>query len=363
LTPPVPVMTRPRNGAPLVAEKAAAELAVGRAVMLLDDSGGRAGLVIAAELASPSSIAFMVRHTSGFLCASMTEANCDRLDLPLMVDGSAGVDPGSREGIAYAVSADVRAGTTTGISAHDRALTFNALADPRTRPADLTRPGHVVPVRACDGGVLQKAGFAEAAVDLCRLAGLASVAVCADLVTDGGAVPSLSDARVFAAQHAIVEVCVEDVVAHCRTVERSVRRTGEHVTRTPHGTFHVHTYESDGDRAPHLAMRLGDLGNGEDVLVRVHTECLAGDVFGSQSCDCGESLNRSLETISAAGRGVLVYLRAAGQPAFGVCQRSGGPAPTADRDSAIAADILTSEGVRSTRARFGARPGSAELSA
>lgn len=289
------------------ADRAAAELAAGRAVLLVDDAGGTgSSLVVAGELASPLAVAFMVRHTSGFLCAAMTEADCDRLDLPPMFDGNDDAGPSS---VPFAVSVDARSGTTTGISAHDRALTFNALADPSTVSGDLARPGHVVPLRARGGGVLERAGCAEAAVDLCRLAGLRPIAALAELVTDGGAVPSAEERRRFCDEHAIEIVSIDDV-ADRRRCARTVTLTGRYSAVTPRGTFEVSDYLAQSGGGQCLALRFGEPVPGEDVLVGVHSECLVGDVFGGDECTCGEVLDRSLDAIVSAGRGLLVYLRA-----------------------------------------------------
>lgn len=328
-------------GRAAVADVAAAELAKARAVLLIDHAAAsvRASLVVAAQLARPKSIAFMVRHTSGFLCAPMTETDCDRLDLPLMVDASASENP---SGIAYAVSVDVRSGTTTGISARDRALTFNALADSATTADDLTRPGHVVPLRGRDGGVLDRAGRTEAAIDLCRLAALRPVAVTAELVSDAGSLPTQADLERFCEEYGIVAVSIADVVARRRR-ERAVTLTGTQSTSTPRGTFEVHNYRCEMDGGQHLALRCGDLSDGEDVLVGVHAECVAGDVFGSHSCGCGESLAQTLEAIAAEGRGLLVYLRA--RPGLAVPHQQVG----LGREVALSAEILAAEGVRSVR--------------
>jgi 3,4-dihydroxy 2-butanone 4-phosphate synthase/GTP cyclohydrolase II len=325
---------------PARADDAADDLSCGRVVLLVDDTDERrSSLVLAAELAAPASVSFMVRHTSGFLCAALPEIDCDRLDLPLI--GGAGAD--SREhGFAFAVSADVRRGTTTGISAHDRALTFNALADPTTTPGDLTRPGHVVPVRTRGGGVVEHAAQAEATIDLCRLAGLRPAAVLAELVTDSGATPTADDRERFCAEYGIVAVSVADVLAR-RRCARTLTLIGRQLIDTPRGTFLVTDYRSEDANGRYLALRYDNLADGEDVPVAVHAECVAGDVFVSHDCTCAYALDRSLDAICRAGRGLLVFLRAGD----GLERRHQHLDP--GRDLAVAAEILDAEGVRSVR--------------
>jgi 3,4-dihydroxy 2-butanone 4-phosphate synthase / GTP cyclohydrolase II len=332
--------TLPRADAagPARADLAAAELAGGRAVLLVDDAD-RSSLVIAAQLASPGAVAFLVRHTSGFLCASLTEGDCDRLDLPPMVSTDGDDRPGE---FPFAVSVDARSGTTTGISARDRALTFNALADPTTVPGDLTRPGHVVPLRGRGGGVLERPGRAEATTDLCRLGGLRPAAVVGELVTDHGAVPTAAERDRFCAEHGIVTVSIADVVDRRRCAS-TITLTGRHLTDTPRGTLYVSDYQAESGSGQYLALRYGELAGGEDVLVAVHAECLAGDVFASHDCTCGYALDRSLDAIRRAGRGVLVYLRA--RDGLEIRHQN----LDAARDLAVAATVLGAEGVRSVR--------------
>jgi 3,4-dihydroxy 2-butanone 4-phosphate synthase / GTP cyclohydrolase II len=334
--------TLPRADAagPARADVAAAQLAVGRAVLLVHDPDAeRSSLVLAAQLASPASVAFLVRHTSGFLCASLTDSDCDRLDLPPMVGDGADDRPNE---LPFAVSVDARFETTTGISARDRALTFNTLADPTTVPNDLTRPGHVVPMRARSGGVLEHAGRAEATTDLCRLAGLRPAAVVAELVSDTGAVPTAGERERFCAEHGIVTVSIGDVIDRRRCAS-TMTLTGRHLTDTPRGTLYVSDYRAASGTGQYLALRYGELACGEDVLVAVHAECIAGDVFASHDCTCGYALDRSLDAIRRAGRGLLVYLRA--RDGLEIRHQNLDPG----RDLAVAAELLAAEGVRSVR--------------
>jgi 3,4-dihydroxy 2-butanone 4-phosphate synthase/GTP cyclohydrolase II len=285
-------------------EAAVAEIAAGRPVVVVDDEDreNEGDLVFAAELATPELLAFAVRWTSGVVCVPLTGEDCDRLGLPPMWPDNQ--DP---HGTAYTVSVDAREGVTTGIAAAERARTVRALADPTTGPADLTRPGHVFPLRARDGGVLRRRGHTEAAVDLARLAGLRPAGVISELVDDDGAVRRLPELAAFAAAHGLVLLSVADLVAHRRSAQ--VERAAEARMPTRHGAFRVVGYRDLPEEREHVALVAGDLGDGEDVLVRVHSECLTGDVLGSLRCDCGAQLDAALAAVAAEGRGVVLYLR------------------------------------------------------
>jgi 3,4-dihydroxy 2-butanone 4-phosphate synthase/GTP cyclohydrolase II len=250
-------------------------------------------------------MAFFVRHTSGLICASITSERADELDLPLMVARNT-----ESQRTAFTVTVDYRNGTTTGISATDRALTARALVDPDTRPADLSRPGHLHVLRAREGGVLKRAGHTEAAVDLARLAGLEPAGVLCEVVTDDGlGMARLPDLEAFAARHGLLLITIADLIRHRRQTERLVRRTAEARLPTEYGEFRCVAYESVIDHETHLAFVMGEPAGEENVLVRVHSECLTGDVFGSRRCDCGAQLHTALRLIADARLGAVVYLR------------------------------------------------------
>lgn len=287
-------------------EKAIADIAAGKAVVVVDDEDreNEGDLIFAAELATPELVAFMVRHTSGFICAPLTEPDADRLELPPMYYTNQ-----DRRGTAYTVTVDAREGVTTGISAAERAHTIRLLADPATRPTDLSRPGHVVPLRARSGGVLRRPGHTEAAIDLTVLAGLRPAAVLCELVNDDGTMKRLPDLRRFAAEFGLTLITIADLIAYRRHTEKQVERVAEARMPTPHGVFRAFGYKATHDNAEHVALVFGDLGDGLDVLVRVHSECLTGDVFGSLRCDCGPQLQAALARVAEEGRGVVLYVR------------------------------------------------------
>jgi 3,4-dihydroxy 2-butanone 4-phosphate synthase / GTP cyclohydrolase II len=287
-------------------EHAVAEIAAGRPVIVVDDADreNEGDLIFAAEKVSPELVAFMVRHTSGYICVPLTEEDCDRLELPPMYATNQ-----DRRGTAYTVTVDAREGVSTGISAADRARTIRLLADPGTSPADLSRPGHTVPLRARPGGVLRRAGHTEAAVDLAMLAGLRPAAVLCEMVNDNGTMKRLPQLREFADEHGLALISIEDLIAYRRRTERQVERVVATRLPTEHGVFQAVGYRGEIDGSEHIAMVFGELGDGEDVLVRVHSECLTGDVFGSLRCDCGPQLNAALERVAAEGRGVVLYVR------------------------------------------------------
>jgi 3,4-dihydroxy 2-butanone 4-phosphate synthase / GTP cyclohydrolase II len=287
-------------------EAAVAEFRAGRPVIVVDDADreNEGDLIFAAELATPELVAFMVRHTSGFICVPLTEAECDRLELPPMYHTNQ-----DRRGTAYAVTVDAREGVSTGISAADRARTIRLLADPTTSPADLSRPGHVVPLRARAGGVLRRPGHTEAAVDLANLAGLHPAGVLCEMVNDDGTMMRLPQLTVFAKEHELALICIADLVTYRRRVENQVERIAEARIPTEVGTFRAVGYRATHDASEHVALVYGDLGDGLDVLVRVHSECLTGDVFGSLRCDCGPQLRAALARVAQEERGVVLYMR------------------------------------------------------
>jgi 3,4-dihydroxy 2-butanone 4-phosphate synthase/GTP cyclohydrolase II len=278
----------------------------GGCVVVVDDEDreNEGDLIMAAEHATPEMIGFFVRHTSGVICVSATGARLDALDLPQMVPLN--TDP---KGTAFTVSVDVAHGTSTGISAADRAATILALVDEETKPADLQRPGHVFPLRAAPGGVLKRAGHTEAAVDLARLAGLTPLGVLSEVVNDDGTMARLPELVRFAADHDLPLITIADLIAYRRQHEHLVHRVAEAIIPTPYGPFTAIAFESDIDNRHHLALVRGEVDGASDVLVRMHSECLTGDVFGSLRCDCGTQLNDALRQIAEAGQGVVVYIR------------------------------------------------------
>ncbi|MCU4184787.1 bifunctional 3,4-dihydroxy-2-butanone-4-phosphate synthase/GTP cyclohydrolase II [Acidiferrimicrobium sp. IK] len=288
-------------------EEAIAAVGRGEIVVVVDDEDreNEGDLIVASEHVTPEHMAFFVRHTSGLICAAVTEGRADELDLPLMVARNT-----ESQRTAFTVTVDARRGVTTGISAADRAATVKALVDPETRPGDLARPGHVHVLRAREGGVLKRAGHTEAAVDLARMAGLAPSGVLCEVVTaDGLGMARRPELEAFAAEHGLVLVTIADMVRYRRRSEHLVRRTGSARIPTEWGEFTCLSYASLLDGETHLALVMGEPDGQANVLVRVHSECLTGDVFGSRRCDCGTQLHAAMARIAAEGTGVIVYLR------------------------------------------------------
>lgn len=287
-------------------EHAVAEIAAGRIVIVVDDEDreNEGDLVMAASRATPETMAFIIKHTSGVVCVPMAGADLDRLNLPPMTHVNE-----DRKGTAYSVSVDARDGVSTGISAADRARTSRVLADTATEPYEITRPGHIFPLRAVEGGVLHRPGHTEAAVDLARMAGLSPAGVIAEVVNDDGSMARLPDLVIFAKEHGLALVSIADLIAHRRRNETLVERVAQTKLPTQHGAFEAYGYRSLLDGQEIVAMVVGEVGDGEDVLVRVHSECLTGDVFGSQRCDCGPQLDAALDAVAAEGRGIVLYVR------------------------------------------------------
>ncbi|HEY7009134.1 MAG TPA: 3,4-dihydroxy-2-butanone-4-phosphate synthase, partial [Jatrophihabitantaceae bacterium] len=261
-------------------ERAITDIKAGKAVVVIDDADreNEGDLIFAAELATPDLVAFMVRYTSGYICVPVTEAEADRLELPPMYHVNQ-----DRRGTAYAVTVDAREGVSTGISATDRARTIRLLADPDASPADFSRPGHIVPLRAKDGGVLRRPGHTEAAVDLAKLAGLRPAGALCEVVSEKNpAGMALTDElRVFADEHDLAMISIADLIAYRRRFEKLVERVASARVPLRYGEYTAVGYASSYDNREHVAFVFGDVGDGEDVLVRVHSECLTGDVFGS----------------------------------------------------------------------------------
>ncbi|MET0417773.1 MAG: bifunctional 3,4-dihydroxy-2-butanone-4-phosphate synthase/GTP cyclohydrolase II [Actinoplanes sp.] len=287
-------------------ERAVADIAAGRPVIVVDDEDreNEGDLIFAAEKATPELVAFMVRYTSGYICVPIPEAEADRLDLPPMFHTNQ-----DARGTAYAVTVDAREGGSTGISAADRARTIRLLASAETQPTDLTRPGHVVPLRARAGGVLRRPGHTEASIDLAVMAGLRPAGVLCEMVNDDGTMQRRPDLEKFAAEHDLALITIADLVAYRRHRESQVQRVVETTLPTEHGDFTAVGYRAMIDNGEHVALVYGEIGDGQDVLVRVHSECLTGDVFGSKRCDCGPQLDAALERVAEAGRGVVLYMR------------------------------------------------------
>ncbi len=288
-------------------ERAIADIRDGRAVVVVDDPGreNEGDIIFAASKATPELMGFLVRHSSGYVCAPAPGAILDRLGIPLMT-------PHNRELMrtAYTISIDARDGITTGISAADRARTVRVLADSATESFELVMPGHVLPLRAKEGGVLARAGHTEAAVDLTRLAGLTPVGVIGEVVHDDGTLMRAPALRAFADEHDLALVSIEDLQVHLRLHESQVDRLAETSLPTEFGAFRALGYRDRIDGAEHVALVLGDpAASPTPVLVRLHSECLTGDVFGSRRCDCGPQLQASMASIVAEGAGVVVYLR------------------------------------------------------
>ena len=344
-------------------EEAVDEIRAGRLVVVVDDADreNEGDLIIAAEKVTPAAIAFMVRHTSGVVCMPVVGERLDDLHLPLMV-----ADATDARRTAFTISVDVRRGTTTGISAADRAATIRAVIDPETRAEDLARPGHVFPLRYHEGGVLKRAGHTEAAVDLARLAGLYPAGALCEVVNEDGTMARLPELRHFAAEHGLKIVSIADLIAYRRRTEKFVRRVAGATIPTEQGEFRAEAFESLVDGRVHVAMVLGEVGDGERILVRVHSECLTGDVFHSLRCDCGTQLESALKSIGNEGRGVVLYIRGHEGRAIGLThklrayelQEAGRDTVEANvelgfapdpRDYGIGAQILYDLGVRSMR--------------
>jgi 3,4-dihydroxy 2-butanone 4-phosphate synthase/GTP cyclohydrolase II len=287
-------------------DSAIAAIQRGELVIVVDDADreNEGDLIMAAEAMTPDAMAFMIRHTSGVICMPLEGARLDELHLPLMV-----ADNTESQRTAFTVSVDARMGTSTGISAADRSATVHALLDPATRPDDLARPGHIFPLRYREGGVLKRAGHTEAAVDLARLAGMQPAGVLAEVVNDDGTMARMPRLEQFAEEHGLQLISIADLIRYRRQREKLVRRVSEARIPTRHGDFTGYVFESVLDGTEHMAFVCGEVAGKENVLVRVHSECLTGDVFGSMRCDCGLQLDAAMELIAAEGAGVVVYLR------------------------------------------------------
>ena len=286
-------------------EEAIEEIRAGRMVIVVDDEDreNEGDIVVAAEKVTEDHISFMVRYCSGIICVPMEGQRLEELNLPLMISQNS-----ESMGTAFTVSVDARAGTTTGISAADRAATVHALLDPGTKPWDLARPGHVFPLRYVEGGVLRRAGHTEASVDLARLAGLYPAGVLCEVVNEDGTMARLPDLERFAEEHGLKIVSIADLIAFRRHREKLVHRQTEARIPTAFGSFRAVAYESHDGRT-HVALVKGEPAGKDNVLVRVHSECFTGDVLGSIRCDCGIQLNEAMRKIEEEGEGIVVYIR------------------------------------------------------
>ncbi|MBO2452444.1 bifunctional 3,4-dihydroxy-2-butanone-4-phosphate synthase/GTP cyclohydrolase II [Actinomadura barringtoniae] len=287
-------------------EVAIADVAAGKPVVVVDDEDreNEGDIIFAASKATPELLAFTIRYTSGVICVPMEGEDLDRLQIPLMTAQNS-----EKMRTAYTISVDARDGVTTGISAADRAKTIKTLCDSATEPYELVRPGHIFPLRYHPGGVLRRRGHTEASVDLARLAGLTPAGVLAEVVNDDGTMARLPELQVFAKEHGLKLISIEQLVEYRKRTEPMVERVVE--TRLPNrfGTWRAVGFSSAIDGGEHIALVYGDLGDGEDVLIRAHSECLTGDVLHSERCDCGTQLDAAMERIAAEGRGVILYLR------------------------------------------------------
>ncbi|MEV6011342.1 bifunctional 3,4-dihydroxy-2-butanone-4-phosphate synthase/GTP cyclohydrolase II [Streptomyces sp. NPDC051976] len=346
-------------------ERAIADIAAGRPVVVVDDEDreNEGDLIVAAEKITPETVAFMMTECRGLICVPMEVPDLDRLDLPQMVDANT---ESMRTAFTVSVDASAAHGVSTGISAADRATTIRMLADPASEAADFVRPGHVFPLRARTGGVLVRNGHTEAGVDLARLAGLRPAAAIVEIAREDGTMARLPELVPFARKHGLSIISIEDLIAYRRSTEPTVRREAETTLPTVYGDFRAHGYRSTVDGVEHIALVAGDIGDGTDVLVRVHSECLTGDVFGSQRCDCGPQLQAGLRKVAEEGRGVVLYLRGHEGRGIGLMsklrayelQERGRDTldanlelglPADARDYGAAAQILTDLGVRSLR--------------
>lgn len=344
-------------------EEAIEDIANGRMVIVVDDADreNEGDFIMAAEKATPEAINFMVTHGRGIVCMPVTRERLEELRIPLMVSKN-----NESHGTAFAVSIDIKDRTTTGTSAYDRAATVRAIADPTLGHDDIRMPGHVFPLMAQEGGVLRRAGHTEATVDLARLAGLYPAGVLCEVLHPDGTMARLPELARVAREHGLRIISIAELIEYRRRREKLVTRVAEATIPTVHGEFRAHVYESMIDGSEHVALVRGDIGDGRRILVRVHSECLTGDVFGSLRCDCGEQLKAAVSRIGGEGRGVVLYMRGHEGRAIGLThklrayrlQEQGRDTVEANvelgfapdpRDYGIGAQILADLGVRSMR--------------
>ena len=291
-------------------EEAVDDIRQGKFVIIVDDENreNEGDLAMAAEWVTPEAITFMATNGKGLICMSTTGERLDQLQLPLMVSENT-----ARHSTAFTVSVDVKSGATTGISAHDRAATVKAIIDPSTKPDDLARPGHLFPLRYAEGGVLVRAGQTEAIVDLVKMAGLYPAGVICEVMNENGTMARMPHLEEFSRKHGVTIISVAQIMAYRREHEKLVSRVAETRLPTRYGEFIAIAYKSVTDAEEHVALVKGDVNTDDPVLVRVHSQCLTGDTFGSLRCDCGEQVDRSLQLIAAEDRGVFLYMRQEGR--------------------------------------------------
>ena len=291
-------------------EDAVNDIKQGKMVIIVDDEDreNEGDLTMAAEKITPEAINFMATYGKGLICVPMLGEDLEHLNLPLMVPQNT-----APLSTAFTVSVDYLKGTSTGISASDRSATIKALIDPDTKPEDLGRPGHIFPLKYMDGGVLKRTGQTEASVDICRIAGLKEAAVICEIVGDNGEMARMPDLEIFAKTHDIKIITVADLIKYRRTHEKLIERIAEAKIPTSYGDFRIVSYSSMVDQADHIALIKGEIESSKPLLVRVHSECLTGDVFGSNKCDCGDQVEIAMEQISLEGSGVLLYMRQEGR--------------------------------------------------
>jgi 3,4-dihydroxy 2-butanone 4-phosphate synthase/GTP cyclohydrolase II len=292
-------------------EEALEDIKLGKPLIVVDDERreNEGDLVLPAEKVTPESVNFMAQYARGLLCMSVTGERLDELDMPLMVNGG----NTAMHGTAFTVSVDYKLGTTTGISAHDRAATIKAIIDPKSRPEDFARPGHLFPLRYEDGGVLVRAGHTEAVVDLASMAGLYPAGIVCEIMNADGSMARMPELEEFSREHNLNIISIAQIIASRRRNEKLIERVAEARLPTVHGEFQIKAYQSMVDPGDHLALTIGSWEPGEPVLVRIHSECLTGDVFSSLRCDCGEQINLALDIIAKEGKGVFLYMRQEGR--------------------------------------------------